>query len=105
MTTQPSPFRPPPVADRRAPDRRSSPSRHPERDEALRTAAAAAIAISGGLAMLFAFFAAIGTINVGDAYVSVLVACGLAAVWVGGVLWARRYGRGASKADRERRGF
>jgi hypothetical protein len=104
MTTQPS-FRPPAVADRRAPDRRSSPPRRPERDEALRTAAAAAIAVCGGLAMLFAFFAAIGTINVGDAYVSVLIACGLAAVWIGGVLWARRFGSGPSKADRERRGF
>jgi hypothetical protein len=106
MTTQPSPFTPPPVADRRAPERRARGDRHVERDEALRVAAAAGIAVCGGLSVLFLFFAAIGAVNFGNAIVATLVACALAAIWIGGVAYTRRNSdTRMNKYDRERRGF
>jgi dsRNA-specific ribonuclease len=99
------------VADRRAPERRSYERRAEDRAEFMRVAAAAAMAICGGLAVLFLFFWALGAINVKDAVAATVVAAILAAVWLAGLLYRRRHieqdlvAQRVSKQDRERRGF
>ena len=103
MVTEP----PPPVADRRAPERRSSFERpDEERVDYYRTAAAAAMAFCGGLAILFVFFWALGAIDVGDAVAATIVAVVLALVWLAGYLYRRRQEEPLLiRRDRERRGF
>lgn len=108
MTVQPPP---PPVADRRAPERRSYSRRAEDRAQFARVAAAAAMAICGGLAVLFVFFWALGAINVKDAVGATVIAVVLAGVWLAGFLYRRRQveadlgARRVVKQDRERRGF
>jgi high-affinity Fe2+/Pb2+ permease len=110
MTVQP-PGPPPPVADRRAPERRDHHRRAEDRAQFARVAAAVAIAICGGLAVLFVFFWALGAINVKDAVGATIVAVVLAAAWLSGLLYRRRHiqadmaAQRLSKQDRERRGF
>src|SRR4051812_23065114 len=107
MTVQP----PGAVADRRAPERRSYQRRAEDRAEFFRVAAAAAMAICGGLAVLFVFFWALGAIDVKDAVAATIVAIVLAGVWFAGFLYRRRQveadllARRLVKQDRERRGF
>jgi fatty acid desaturase len=103
----PPPPPPPAVADRRAPDRRSFDRRAEDRTEFARTAAAAAMAICGGLALLFVFFWALGAIDVKDAVAATIVAVVLAGVWMAGFLYRRRQeeSREVLRRDRERRGF
>ena len=102
---------PPPVADRRAPERRSYSRRAEDRAQFMRVAAAAAMAICGGLAVLFLFFWALGAIDVEDAAAATIVAIVLAGVWFAGFLYRRRQveadllARRLVKQDRERRGF
>jgi Na+-driven multidrug efflux pump len=117
MTVQPpgppqaAPPPPPPMADRRAPERRSYSRRAEDRAQIARVAAAAAMAICGGLAVLFVFFWALGAINVKDAAAATIVAVVLAGVWLTGFLYRRRQveadllARRLVKQDRERRGF
>ena len=116
MTVQPPrpqavPPPPPPVADRRAPDRRSYQRRAEDRAQFMRVAAAAAMAICGGLAILFVFFWALGAINVKDAVGATVVAVVLAGVWLAGLLYRRHQvaedlsAQRLAKHDRERRGF
>jgi Na+-driven multidrug efflux pump len=117
MTVQPPgppqavPPPPPPVADRRAPERRSYGRRAEDRAQFARVAAAAAMAICGGLAVLFVFFWALGAINVEDAAGATIVAVVLAGVWLAGLLYRRRHieqdlvAQRVTKQDRERRGF
>ncbi len=111
MTVQPPGSPLPPVADRRAPERRDYRRRAEDRAQFARVAAAAAMAICGGLAVLFLFFWALGAINVKDAVGSTIVAVVLAAVWLSGLLYRRRHiqedmaAQRVSKQDRERRGF
>ena len=102
----------PPVFEERrvTPDRRQLERRREDRSFYLRTAAAAAIAICGGLAIVYLFFAAFGAIDVGDAVVATTIAVVMALVWLGGYLVRhRQLGAGAQrttdKIDRERRGF
>lgn len=103
----PPPPPPPPVADRRSPERRSLDRTAEDRTQFARTAAAAAMAISGGLAVLFLFFWVLGAIDVTNAVAATVVAVVLASVWAGGVLYRRRQqeAREVIRRDRERRGF
>lgn len=107
MTVQP----PGPVADRRAPERRSYDRRAEDRAEFIRVAASAAMAICGGLAILFVFFWALGAIDVKNAVAATVVAVVLAAVWLTGLLYRRRSldvdedVQRTAKHNRERRGF
>lgn len=93
--------------DRRArDDRRAGTRRRADRRERLREVIAFAIAMCGGLAVLYFFFVAIGTIDVGDAVVATVCALILALIWLVSFWWRGR--RGASmlqRTDRERRGF
>ena len=68
--------------------------------------AAFAIAMCGGLAVLYVFFVAIGTIDIGDAVVATIAALVLAVIWL--VAFWRRMKTDAlrvQRPDRERRGF
>ena len=57
----------PPVADRRAPERRTYQRPGGERVLVARTAGAAAVAFCGGLVLVFIFFWAFGAVDVTDA--------------------------------------
>jgi hypothetical protein len=92
------------------PDRRQAGRRHEDRGFYLRTAAAAAVAICGGLAIVYLFFAAFGAIDIEEALVATTVAVVMAVVWLGGYYVRHRQaaGREAAVVDRvgrERRGF
>lgn len=104
------PTAPPPpapaVADRRAPERRAYDRREEDRARLLRTAAAAAMAICGGLFVVFVFFWALGAIDVKDAVAATIVAVVLALVWLTGFLYRRRQEEPPLlRNERERRGF
>lgn len=104
--TAPPPPPLPAVADRRAPERRSFDRRVEDPAQFLRTAAAAAMGICGGLFILFVFFWALGAIDVKDAVAATLVAVLLALVWLTGFLYRRRQEEPPLlRRDRERRGF
>src|SRR3954464_5580359 len=113
MVTEPPQFDPatappppPHVADRRAPERRSYHRRAEDRARVLRTAAAAAMAICGGLFVLFVFFWALGAIDVKDAVAATIVAVVLALIWLAGFVYRRRQEEPLLiRRDRERRGF
>lgn len=98
---------PPPVVDRRAPDRRTGELRRAEdRAQLVRTAIVAATSICGGLAIVFLFFWALGAIDVRDAGVLAVTAVVLAAVWVAGFAYRRRVEpEQGVRQERERRGF
>src|SRR4051812_9705268 len=102
--TAPSPL--PPVADRRAPERRSQDRGQEDRTQLLDTAGAAAMAFCGGLVIVFVFFWALGAIDVTDAVAATIVALVLALVWLAGFLYRRsREESLLIRRDRERRGF
>jgi hypothetical protein len=87
-------------------DRRGALRREADRAGRMREMAAFAIAMCGGLAVLYLFFVVIGTIDVGEAAAATGAALLLAAVWLIG-FW-RRLSNGAAvvqRPDRERRGF
>jgi hypothetical protein len=64
------------------------------------------MAMCGGLATLYLFFALVGTVDLGRAGVASAVAIALAAVWLVGVLNRARTGATrVQRLDRERRGF
>jgi hypothetical protein len=88
-------------------DRRGTFGRREEdRRARFRDVAATALAICGGLAILYLFFAAVGTVDLGDAIVATVIAIALALVWLAGAY--QRYRSGAifiTRRDRERRGF
>src|SRR5918997_4626165 len=102
----------PPVVEerRRTPDRRQAERRAEDRSRYLRTAAAAAVAVCGGLSIVYLFFAAFGAIDIEDALVATSVAVVMGLVWLGGYLVRHRQASGAEAAvtdrvNRERRGF
>jgi hypothetical protein len=109
MVTEPPHYDPrslPPVADRRAPERRSYQRPAGERVLVARTAGAAAVAFCGGLFVVFVFFWALGAVDVTDAVAATVVAVLLALIWVAGFVYRR--GQEESfliRRDRERRGF
>jgi protein-S-isoprenylcysteine O-methyltransferase Ste14 len=87
-------------------DRRGALRREADRAERIREMVAFAIALCGGLAVLFLFFVVIGTVDVGNAVAATVVACVLAVVWL--IAFWRRMKTNASvvqRPDRERRGF
>jgi hypothetical protein len=90
-----------------AADRRMGPGRRVEdRQRRFRDMAATLLAFCGGLAVLYLFFAAIGTVKLKDAAVATGIAIVLALVWLIGAY--QRWRSGAmfiTRRDRERRGF
>ena len=102
MGTDPQAFE-----ERRAPERRRYERRAEDRSQLLRTAASAALAICGGLTLLYLFFAAIGAFEFDDAAVASAVALALGIVWFAGYWWRHRTQQGElqDRPDRERRGF
>ena len=99
--TQPADGTPPPGRERRAYKRRAEDHR-----ELLRAVVSLALAICGGLAAVFLFFAAMGAIDIGDAIVATVVALVLAAVWFAGFWYRHRTHADRDQwQDRERRGF
>jgi hypothetical protein len=93
----------PPVEERRAP---TAGRRAEDRQRRFRDIAATLLAFCGGLAVLYLFFAAIGTVDIGDAIVATLIAVGLAIVWVLGAFQRWRSGAAfVTRRDRERRGY
>jgi Flp pilus assembly protein TadB len=113
MVTEPPQYDPaaappalPAVADRRAPERRSYERSAEDQARLVRTAAAAAMGLCGGLFVLFVFFWALGAIDVKDAVAATIVAFVLALVWVAGFMYRRRQEEPPLlRQDRERRGF
>jgi hypothetical protein len=97
----------PPVVDRRAPDRRSGELRRAEdRTQAVRVAIVAATSICGGLAILFAFFWALGAVPIEDALVSTFGAIVLAGLWIAGFYYRQQVeSEKGIRYERERRGF
>jgi hypothetical protein len=64
------------------------------------------LAICGGLAAIFLFFAAMGAIDVGDAVAATVIAIVLGVVWFAGFFYRHRTQAGRTQwRDRERRGF
>jgi hypothetical protein len=97
------PEQPAPAGERRrvAPGRRSE-----DRQRRFRDITATVLAFCGGLAVLYLFFAAIGTVKLKDALVATGIAVALAVIWLIGAY--QRWKSGASfitRRDRERRGF
>ena len=87
-------------------DRRGGLRREADRAERMRELAAFAIAMCGGLALLFVFFVIIGTVEIGDAVAATVAAIVLALIWLWG--FRQRMKTGAAmvqRPDRERRGF
>ena len=111
------PEQPPRAADqpvveerRRIPDRRQSERRAEDRSRYLRTAAAAAIAICGGLSVVYLFVAAFGAIDMEEALGATVVAIVMGLVWVGGYFVRHRQAAGpeariTTRREQERRGF
>lgn len=98
----------PPVADRRAPERRKRPYSKPRRELPFdpRTALAALVAFCGGLVIVFIFFWAIGGIDVGEAVATTSVVLLLGLIWLGFYLWRSRQEEShVIRRERERRGF
>ena len=93
------------------PDRRQASRRAADRSFYLRTAAAAAVAVCGGLSIVYLFFAALGAVDIEDALVATAVAVVMGLVWLGGYLVRHRQGQTAAgfevheRLNRERRGF
>jgi hypothetical protein len=87
-------------------DRRGAMRREADRAERMREMAAFAVAMCGGLAALYLFFVAIGTVDVKQATVATVGAIVLAVVWL--IAFWRRMRTNAlvvQRPDRERRGF
>ena len=85
-----------------------APQRYEDRYRRFRDIAAMLLAFSGGLAVMFMFFAAIGAVDLGEAVGLTIAALVFALIWLAGV-WIRwRSGTATervTRADRERRGF
>jgi hypothetical protein len=92
---------------RRGGDRRATEGRRAEdRAARFRDVAATLVAFCGALALLYLFFALVGTVDFGDTIVFTIVAAVLALIWLLGVWQRARAGaRFVTRSDRERRGF
>ena len=108
----------PPVQEQRSRDerrqtrsvggRRRAPRRAEDRSKLVREMAALVVALCGGLAAVYLFFAALGAIDVTEAATTSAIALGLGLVWL--VAYAYRLKTHAERtlgprADKERRGF
>jgi hypothetical protein len=97
------PYSPPDESGRDGPPRRFE-----DRYGRFREVAAMLMAFSGGLAIMFLFFAAIGAVDIGDAAGLAIAALVFALIWLVGVWFRWRAGESTSRitrAYRERRGF
>lgn len=86
--------------------RRRAPRRAEDRSKLLREMVALVIALCGGLAVIYLFFAAMGAVDVGEAATASAIALGLGLVWL--VAYAYRlktHAERSLRADKERRGF
>ena len=91
---------------RRGDDRRGALRREADRAERLREMAAFAVAMCGGLVVLYVFFVVIGAIDVGNAAVATGAVIVLALVWLVAYRYRMRTNAQAlQRPDRERRGF
>jgi putative flippase GtrA len=104
------PTGPPVVEDRRrTPDRRQSERRAADRNRYVRNAAAAAVAVCGGLSIVYLFFAALGAVDLTDALLATGVAVVMGMVWLAGYLVRHRETAAdaalTDRVGRERRGF
>jgi hypothetical protein len=99
----------PPVFEerRQMPDRRQASRRAEDQTHFLRVGAAAAVAVCGGLVVIYLFFGAIGAVDFVAAAAATVVAVVMGAVWIGGYWYRQRTidPRAPSRMDRERRGF
>ena len=102
----------PPVVEerRRLADRRQSERRAEDHSRYLRTAAAAAVGICGGLSIVYLFFAAFGAIDLEEALAATVVAIVMGLVWLGGYVFRHRQATpleptAEERLNRERRGF
>src|SRR3712207_6374791 len=98
MTTEP------PVVEerRRTPDGRQVERRAEDRSRCLRPAAAAAVAICGGLSIVYLFFAAFGAIDMEEALAATVVAIVMGLVWLGGYFVRHRQAAGRALGQGER---
>src|SRR5690349_20535299 len=88
--------------------RRQAPRRDEDRNKLLREMAALVIALCGGLAVIYLFFAAMGAVDIGEAATASAIALGLGVVWPLAFGWRLRTQAARSagpRADKERRGF
>jgi hypothetical protein len=87
-------------------DRRGFTRRSEDHGQLLRATVSMLVAICGGLAVVFLFFAALGAVNLKDALAATVIALVLAAVWFAGFFYRLRTQAGRTQwRDRERRGF
>ncbi|MEA2444533.1 MAG: hypothetical protein QOJ12_1825 [Thermoleophilales bacterium] len=105
----------PPVLDRQpAPvparrprlDRRAFTRRAEDHGQLLRATVSMLLAICGGLAVVFLFFAALGAVNLKDALAATVIALVMGGVWFAGFYYRHRtQATRVQWRDRERRGF
>ena len=87
-------------------ERRAYRRRAEDHQELLRAVVSLALAICGGLAVVFLFFAAMGAVDIGDAVAATAIAFVMAAVWFAGFWYRHRtHADRQNWRDRERRGF
>jgi hypothetical protein len=92
--------------ERRRDRRGYGPRRYEDRERYLRLAVAAALAICGGLVVVYVFFWAFGAFSLGEAAAATTVVIILGLLWLGGVWYRIRSGAFfITRRDRERRGF
>lgn len=108
---------PPTGQERRGGDRRSTrsmggrrqgPRRTEDRHKMLREMAALVIALCGGLAVVYLFFAALGAIDVSEAATTSAIAVALGLIWLAAYAWrlkSHAERTATMRADKERRGF
>lgn len=88
------------------PDRRAYSRREEDHGNLLRTVVSLLLAVCGGFAVIFLFFAAMGAVDLGDAIVATVIAVVLGLVWFAGFYYRHRTQAGRVQwRDRERRGF
>ena len=105
MAVEPRDMEPRRTGERRS-ERRHFERRTEDRERYMRVATAAALAICGGLVVVYIFFWAFGAFSLGEAAAATVVVIVLGLLWFGGVYY--RYRTGAifiTRRDRERRGF
>ena len=106
MAIEPRDIEPRRIGGERRRERRRVERRSEDREQYLRVAVATALAICGGLAVVYVFFWAFGAFSLGEAAAATVVVIVLGLLWFGGVYY--RYRTGAifiTRRDRERRGF
>jgi len=104
-------FEPPVLDQHGAPageprDRRAFTRREEDHGNLLRAVISLLVAICGGLAVIFLFFAVMGAIDFGDAIAATVIAIVMGLVWFAGFFYRHRTQAGRAQwRDRERRGF